>query len=145
MAPIQKHFSSHVEENSSSASSKAFTTSSSFHTVKTSSSHNSAIASESKAATNSDQPQTRISLLENQADREVMLPITSRGHFHRLFLRESPPAVRYSRARHAGSVGFTLILRGRPSLLQTNARSQPHGRDSGSLRQPRQHVASGRD
>ncbi|XP_069981754.1 serine-rich adhesin for platelets [Penaeus vannamei] len=82
MAPIQKHFSSHVEENSSSASSKAFTTSSSFHTVKTSSSHNSAIASENKTATNSDQPQTHISLLENQADREVMLPITSRGHFH---------------------------------------------------------------
>ncbi|XP_063613732.1 uncharacterized protein LOC134786966 [Penaeus indicus] len=82
MAPIQKHFSSHDEENSSSASSKTFTASSSFHTVKTSSSQNSAISSESKIATNSDRPQKRISHLEHQADREVMLPIISRGYFH---------------------------------------------------------------
>lgn len=82
MAPIQNHFSSHVEDNTSSASSKTFTASSSFHTLKTSSSQNSAISSESKTATNSDQPQKHISHLENQDDREVMLPIISRGHFH---------------------------------------------------------------
>ncbi|XP_063609821.1 uncharacterized protein LOC134783739 [Penaeus indicus] len=82
MAPIQKHFSSHVEDNTSSASSKNFKASSSFHTVKTSSSQNSAIASESKTSTNCDQSQKRISHTENQAEREVMLPIISRGHFH---------------------------------------------------------------
>ncbi|XP_037777724.1 uncharacterized protein LOC119574519 isoform X2 [Penaeus monodon] len=82
MAPIQNHFSSHVEDNTSSASSKTFTASSSFHTLKTSSSQNSAISSESKTATNSDQSQKHISHLENQDDREVMLPIISRGHFH---------------------------------------------------------------
>ncbi|XP_037777726.1 LOW QUALITY PROTEIN: uncharacterized protein LOC119574521 [Penaeus monodon] len=82
MAPIQNHFSSHVEDNTSSASSKTFTASSSFHAVKTSSSQNSAISSESKTATNSDQSQKHISHLENQDDREVMLPIISRGHFH---------------------------------------------------------------
>ncbi|XP_047474080.1 uncharacterized protein LOC125028649 [Penaeus chinensis] len=82
MAPIQKHFSSHVEDNTSSASSKNFKASSSFHTVKTSSFQNSAISRESKTSTNSDQPQKRISHTENQADREVMLPIISRGHFH---------------------------------------------------------------
>ncbi|XP_037777753.1 uncharacterized protein LOC119574553 [Penaeus monodon] len=82
MAPIQNHFSSHVEDNTSSASSKTFTASSSFHTLKTSSSQNSAISSESKTVTNSDQPQKHISHLENQDDREVMLPIISRGHFH---------------------------------------------------------------
>ncbi|XP_042864567.1 uncharacterized protein LOC122248546 [Penaeus japonicus] len=82
MAPIQKHFSSHVEENSSSASSKTFTASSSINTVKTSASHNSAISSEGNTTTNCDNLRTHLSQFGNQADRELILPIVSRGHFH---------------------------------------------------------------
>ncbi|XP_042876730.1 uncharacterized protein LOC122256254 [Penaeus japonicus] len=82
MAPIQKHFSSHVEENSSGASSKTFTASSSINTVKTSASHNSAISSEGNTTTNCDNLGTHLSQFGNQADRELILPIVSRGHFY---------------------------------------------------------------
>ncbi|XP_037777725.1 uncharacterized protein LOC119574520 [Penaeus monodon] len=80
MAPIQKHISSFTEENSERATSKAFTASSCFNTTRTSTSSNS--ITDSAIASNRISPRNHITHIDREREREVALPITSRGHFY---------------------------------------------------------------
>lgn len=82
MAPIQKHISSFTEENSDRATSKAFTASSCFNTATTSTSSSSITGSDSAIASDRDSPRNRITHFDRDGEREVALPITSRGHFY---------------------------------------------------------------
>ncbi|XP_047474319.1 uncharacterized protein LOC125028831 [Penaeus chinensis] len=81
MAPIQKHISSFTEENSERAT-KTFTASSCFNSTRTSTSSNSITGSDSAIASNRVNSSNHISHFDREGEREVALPITSRGHFY---------------------------------------------------------------
>ncbi|XP_063609825.1 uncharacterized protein LOC134783741 isoform X2 [Penaeus indicus] len=82
MAPIQKHISSLTEENSERATSKTFTASSCFNTARTSTSSNSITGSDSAIASDRVSPRNHTTHFDREEEREVALPITSRGHFY---------------------------------------------------------------
>ncbi|XP_042864569.1 uncharacterized protein LOC122248548 [Penaeus japonicus] len=83
MAPIQKHISSLIGENSHSATSKTFTASTCSNKTRTSSSSNSITSNDGGIASNNrDSSRNHITHFDEEGEREIALPIISRGHFY---------------------------------------------------------------